>query len=60
MRYTIAEYGEKYAEPLISEYALRKAFWWEGEWRGKGVYLRPEIKLIDDWIKVAHRGDDGS
>jgi hypothetical protein len=83
----IAEYGEKYAEPLISEYALRRAFWWEGEWRGKpmscfvtekkavckvgdkmatfyvfdtpqGVYLRPEIKLIDDWIKVAYRGDD--
>ncbi|MEM0464608.1 PaRep2a protein, partial [Pyrobaculum sp.] len=83
----IAEYGEKYAEPLISEYALRKAFWWEGEWRGKsmscfvtekkavckvgdkmatfyvfdtpqGVYLRPEIKLVDDWIKVAYRGDD--
>ncbi|HII46741.1 TPA: PaRep2a protein, partial [Pyrobaculum aerophilum] len=23
-----------------------------------GVYLRPEIKLVDDWIKVAHRGDD--
>ncbi|WP_181933421.1 PaRep2a protein, partial [Pyrobaculum aerophilum] len=83
----IAEYGEKYAEPLISEYSLRRAFWWEGEWRGKpiscfvtekravckvgdkmaafyvfdtpqGVYLRPEIKLVDDWIKVAHRGDD--
>ncbi len=82
----IAEYGEKYAESLISEYALRRAFWWEGEWRGKsmscfvtekkavckvgekmatfyvfdtphGVYLRPEIKLVDDWIKVAHRGD---
>ncbi|RFA99043.1 hypothetical protein CGL52_06025, partial [Pyrobaculum aerophilum] len=28
----MAEYGEKYAEPLISEYALRRAFWWEGEW----------------------------
>ncbi|AAL63669.1 paREP2a [Pyrobaculum aerophilum str. IM2] len=27
----MAEYGEKYAEPLISEYALRRAFWWEGE-----------------------------
>ncbi|WP_281070994.1 PaRep2a protein [Pyrobaculum aerophilum] len=22
------------------------------------MYLRPEIKLIDDWIKVAYRGDD--
>ena len=32
-----AEYGEKYAEPLISEYALRRAFWWEGEWRGKPI-----------------------
>ncbi|MEM0479680.1 MAG: PaRep2a protein [Pyrobaculum sp.] len=21
------------------------------------VYLRPEIKLVDDWIKVAHRGE---
>ncbi|AAL63606.1 paREP2a [Pyrobaculum aerophilum str. IM2] len=85
----IAEYGGKYAEPLISEYALRRAFWWEGEWRGKpiscfaaekkavckvgekmaafyvfdtprGVYLRPEIKLLDEWVKVAHRGDEGS
>ncbi|WP_258870504.1 PaRep2a protein [Pyrobaculum aerophilum] len=71
-----------------TERALRGAFWWEGEWRGKpmscfvtgrkavckvgdkkaafyvfdtphGVYLRPEIKLVDDWIKVAHRGDEG-
>jgi hypothetical protein len=24
----------------------------------QGVYLRPEIKLVDDWIKVAHRCDD--
>ncbi|WP_116421145.1 PaRep2a protein [Pyrobaculum aerophilum] len=24
----------------------------------QGVYLKPEIKLVDDWIKVAHRGDD--
>ncbi|MCX8137554.1 PaRep2a protein [Pyrobaculum aerophilum] len=24
----------------------------------QGVYLRPEIKLVDDWIKVTHRGDD--
>ncbi|AAL63155.1 paREP2a [Pyrobaculum aerophilum str. IM2] len=31
----MAEYGEKYAEPLISEYSLRRAFWWEGEWRGR-------------------------
>ncbi|MEM0464973.1 PaRep2a protein [Pyrobaculum sp.] len=22
------------------------------------MYLKPEIKLIDEWIKVAHRGDD--
>nr|WP_287069080.1 PaRep2a protein [Pyrobaculum sp.] len=22
------------------------------------MYLRPEIKLIDDWIKVAHRGNE--
>ncbi|MCX8137887.1 PaRep2a protein [Pyrobaculum aerophilum] len=22
------------------------------------MYLRPEIKLVDDWIKVAYRGDD--
>ncbi|AAL62692.1 MAG: PaRep2a protein [Pyrobaculum sp.] len=21
------------------------------------VYLRPEIKFVDEWIKVAHRGD---
>ena len=85
----IAEYGEKYAEPLISEYSLRRAFWWDGEWRGKpiscfvtekkavcrvgekmaafyvfdtphGVYLRPEIKLLDEWIKVAPRGDESS
>ncbi|MCX8136857.1 MULTISPECIES: PaRep2a protein [Pyrobaculum] len=25
----------------------------------QGVYLRPEIKLVDDWIKVAHRSDQG-
>ncbi|WP_116420811.1 PaRep2a protein [Pyrobaculum aerophilum] len=66
---------------------MRRAFWWEGEWRGKpmscfvtekkavckvgekmvtfyvfdtphGVYLRPEIKLLDEWIKMAHKGDD--
>ncbi|RFA98523.1 PaRep2a protein [Pyrobaculum aerophilum] len=31
----MAEYGEKYAESLISEYSLRRAFWWNGErrWR---------------------------
>ncbi|WP_258870482.1 PaRep2a protein [Pyrobaculum aerophilum] len=33
----IAEYGEKYAEPLISEYALGRISLWEGEWRGKPV-----------------------
>nr|WP_287069608.1 PaRep2a protein [Pyrobaculum sp.] len=84
----MAEYGIKPDSPIISEYALRRAFWWNGEWRGRpmscfvtdlrafckvgkkmaafyvfdtphGVYLRPEIKLIDEWIKVAHRGDGG-
>ncbi|RFA95839.1 PaRep2a protein [Pyrobaculum aerophilum] len=33
----IAEYGEKYTEPLISEYALRRAFWWDGEWMGRAL-----------------------
>ncbi|WP_258870528.1 PaRep2a protein [Pyrobaculum aerophilum] len=23
-----------------------------------GVYLKPEIKLVDELIKVAHKGDD--
>lgn len=24
-----------------------------------GVYLRPETRLFDEWIKVVHRGDEG-
>ena len=87
VKIALAEYGVKPEGPAFSEYALRRAFWWEGEWRGKpmscfvtekkavckvgekmaafyvfdtphGVYLRPEIKLVNDWIKVAPRGDD--
>nr|WP_258870263.1 PaRep2a protein [Pyrobaculum aerophilum] len=27
----MAECGEKYAEQVISEYALRRAIWWDGE-----------------------------
>ncbi|RFA94333.1 hypothetical protein CGL51_10295 [Pyrobaculum aerophilum] len=33
----LTEYSEKYAEPLISEYALRRAFWWDGEWGGRAL-----------------------
>ena len=36
-RMALAEYGERYTESLISEYALKHAFWWDGEWRGEPI-----------------------